>query len=276
MENENKNQVCFCIPARYKSTRLVKKLLLKFNNKTMIQLTCEQVLKTLSARQDSLHSQSQIENPSIYVLTDHSDIANHISKVFHNKIKIIMTSENCKNGSERISKYLDQIPSQYNIIVNIQADEPFIDPRNIDHAITTYLNLPKPIDKKLFYLTLHQPTTDPEYLKSTGCVKVVVNFNHEVLYYTRAIVPWNKKGVILTQSSQQIYNAFTGIYVFNRKHLEIFHQLENTPLQLIEDIEQLKILEHGFRILSFPTPFYNEISVNTPEDLDYIKNKYTL
>jgi 3-deoxy-manno-octulosonate cytidylyltransferase (CMP-KDO synthetase) len=244
-------KVCVCIPARYNSQRLPGKLMYKFNNDlTTIELTYLQVKKCNYVN-------------DIYILTDHIIIYDYMKNKYN--ANIILTS-NCINGTERISKYLHMIPDEYNIIVNIQADEPFIDYRNIDFAISKFSN-------DSYYTTLHQKIDDLEYLKSTSCVKVMVNKNNDVLLYSRNIIPWNKDGKINNNIN---YYGFTGIYVFNRELLKNYHIMDNTPYQLEEDIEQLRILENGYKIKSYECPYYNEISLNDENDYKYLLNKYQI
>lgn len=246
--------ICFCIPARYNSTRLDKKLLLKFNNESCIQKTVKNVLKS-----------RYFNNNNIYVLTDNKLIKNEINDL---NCKVIMTSGVYNNGSERISKNLDKIPSIFNIIVNIQADEPFISYKNIDEAIDKHL---KYNNDTIFYTTLHEEDNSIDYLNSTASLKVVTDINNNVLYYSRNIIPWNKKNEIIKNYT---YKTFTGIYVFNRNKLEKYSKMNNTELQNEEDCEQLKIIENGYKIKTYPTLEFNEISLNTIEDYKYLLNKY--
>ena len=245
--------ICFCIPARYESTRLQHKLLLKLGEESCIRKTIKQVMK------------SKFFNNNIFVLTNSLTIKEEISDL---PCQIIMTGDNYKNGSDRISKNLNLINKQYNTVTNIQADEPYISPKNIDYCIENHLSNNT---NNLFYTTLHEETNSMEYLKSTASLKMIVDNNDNVLYYSRNIIPWNKNDKI---DDSYNYKTFTGIYVYNRNILEIYSQMEDTPLQLMEDCEQLKILENGYKIKSFPTVEYNEISLNTIEDYNYLKNKY--
>ena len=245
--------ICFCIPARYESTRLQHKLLLKLGEESCIRKTIKQVMK------------SKFFNNNIFVLTNSLTIKEEISDL---PCEIIMTGDNYKNGSDRISKNLNLIHKQYNTITNVQADEPYISPKNIDYCIENHLNNNA---NNIFYTTLHEETNTVEYLKSTASLKMIVDNNDNVLYYSRNIIPWNKNGKVVDSYN---YKTFTGIYVYNRNMLETYGQMEDTPLQLMEDCEQLKILENGYKIKSFPTVEYNEISLNTLEDYNLLKNKY--
>ena len=146
----NDTHICFCIPARYGSNRLSKKLLLKIGEYTCIERTFIQVTKSVYSHNN------------IFILTDSEEIKEIMSKY---DVNIIMTSLNCSNGTERISKYIGDIPENYKYIVNIQADEPFISPKNIDHCIEQHI---KNNDDNVFYTTLHEDNNTVEYLESTA------------------------------------------------------------------------------------------------------------
>lgn len=247
---------CICIPARINSSRLNNKLLIKFNingiERTCIELTYLKCIECKNVK-------------DIFILTDSDEICNIMSKYTCN---IIKTELPCINGTERISKYLNQIPERFTNIVNVQADEPFINYENIDFAIEKHI---QNNEDNLFYTTLHEQNNDDNFLRSTSSLKLVTDNNNNVLYYSRNIIPWNKDGQIMDYYK---YKCFTGIYVFNRDKLRLYKDIKDTPLQLMEDCEQLKILENGYKIKSFVTVKYNEISLNTIEDYDYLKKKY--
>lgn len=267
------DRVCFCIPARFESTRLPQKLLLKFGQQSCLEKTYIQTTKSAFSKDD---------NSNIFILTDSKKLAEvmnkHIATTFPGAAQnIIMTSLDCVNGTDRISKYLDKIPTHYQYIVNVQADEPFISPHNIDHAITEHIknvtNEPPQTSLGVFYTTLHEENNTKAYLQSTASLKVVVDRNNNVMYYSRNVVPWNKENKLQQPLSK--YKTFTGIYVFNRIKLEGYKDMSTTEYQLEEDCEQLKILENGYSIKSYPTIEYNEISLNTPDDYTYLLNKYS-
>jgi len=251
-QNSN-NNVCFCIPARYNSTRLNKKLLLPLGKNTCIQKTILQVIK------------SKYFNNNIFVFTDSEDIKKNLEKYDCN---IIMTEGEYKNGNDRLSKNLNKIDPKYNIIVNVQADEPFISPVNIDFCIDKHI---ENIKEECFYTTLHETENSDEYLESTSSLKVVLNNNNDVLYYSRNLIPANKSGTV---NNNIKYNTFTGIYVYNRSSILQYNLMDNTFLQNEEDCEQLKVLENGFKIKSYQTKEYNEVSLNTNLDYEYLLNKY--
>lgn len=257
-------KTAICIPARYNSSRLPGKLLMKLGKKTCIQHTFEQCQKVTLV-------------DHVFVLTDDIKIQSHIQQIISNsdypiKTTIILTTVDCINGTERISKHLHLIDEKYSVIVNVQADEPLVDPRNIDHAINMNMKLNDSSDANIFYTTLHQKLTDEKYIGSPSCVKVVINNENDVLLYSRAVIPSNKTHTIDVTKCD--YLGFTGIYVFNRKLLGLFCSMENTPLQMAEDVEQLKILEHGYKIKSYGCPYFNEISLNDKDDYEYLTKKY--
>lgn len=263
------NDKCICIPARYLSTRLPGKLLYKLGEKTCIQRTIEGCLPL---------------GLPIFVLTDANEIKEHIEETFLNDqdqdnallITVFLTSKPCKNGTDRICKHLYKIPEQYTTIINVQADEPFIDTNNIKHAIDMFQTIKN--DNLHFYTTLHQPfkivnTSDELYLKNTASLTVTTTNSNRVMTYTRGIVPWNKNGTVNTKRE---YKLFTGIYVFHRDMLRLYNTLDDTDLQMEEDIEQLKILENDYHVYSFPAIRFNEISLNCQEDLDLLCSKYDI
>lgn len=250
-------KACICIPARLNSSRLPGKLMYKLGDKTCIQRTIDKCLQT---------------KMDVYVLTNNLIVHEHVSTLFPN-VKCILSTEECKNGTERISKHLNYIDEKYGIIVNVQADEPFIDPANIIKALIMHCNVK--FNKKHFYTTLHQEISsiEKEYLNSTSCLTLETTMTNRVLTYTRNVIPFNKQGTIV---DDYMYKTFTGIYVFNRELLKIYHTLNDTPLQQMEDIEQLKILEHDYDIYSYNTATFNEISLNDAFDLKYLCEKYQL
>lgn len=242
---------CIVIPARYASTRLPGKLLLPLGDTTVLGMTCR------AARRCRLAD-------SVWVFCDDKKLAAEARKHTEN---VVMTSRDCRNGTERICRYIDELPEKYKYVVNVQGDEPLVDYRNIEAAIRMHKGLGK---WGTFCTTLHQQIDDYEYAASPASVKVVFGKNNRALYYSRALIPALKD---TTKPLPPSY-AFTGIYVFHRDHLIQYNLEEDTPLQLTEDIEQLKILELGYVIKTYECPVRNERSINTPEDYQYIKGLF--
>ena len=246
--------ICICIPCRFNSSRLPGKLTYKFGKEYTIVKTYLQAKKSKYASE-------------VYLLIDDKRIYDIMINYTNN---IIYTDINCKNGTERISKNLNLIPEKYDIIVNIQADEPFIDENNIDYAIEKHIE--NNDNKNIFYTTLHQKIDDNSYLNSPSCICVQFNNKNEVMTYSRSILPGNKDNV--GDVNKINYFGFTGIYVFNRNLLETYHELEDTYYQKIEDIEQMKILENNFIVKTYECPYFNEISLNDKDDYEFLLKKY--
>lgn len=241
------NKLC-CIPARYESSRLPGKPLLKFNGKTIINLVYEQVLKT--------------KITDIIVLTDDNRICEEVLSFGGN---CAIVTEECLNGTERIIKYLNSIDnSKYNIIINVQGDEPFIKPEVIDKVIDNF------IEKKSTCSTVCYKTNNKNeiILKSRG--KVIVDKNNNILYCSRNVIPTNKKENII---HNHLYNIHVGIFVYDKNYLLNEYLKENTQYQMLEDIEWLKIIEQGY---SVNTIFSEKLErgVDTKEDYEYLLNKY--
>jgi len=237
-----------CIPARYQSTRLPGKPLLKINGKTIINLVYEQVLKT--------------KITDIIVLTDDERIFNEVMSFGGN---CAIVNEECLNGTERIINYLNKIDNlKYETIINVQGDEPFIEPDVINKVIDNFI-INKPTCSTVCY-----KTNDHEeiILKSRG--KVIVDKYNNILYCSRNVIPTNKKDNII---NDYLYNIHVGIFVFNKNYLLNEYLKENTQYQLAEDIEWLKIIEQGYTV---NTIFSEKLErgVDTIEDYEYLKKKY--
>ncbi len=244
--------ICALIPARYKSSRLLGKPLLKINNKTIISMTYLQTCKS-----------KYIDK--VYVTTDDERIKQEIESLNGN---VIMITDECLNGTERICKALKYISDQYDLIVNIQGDEPYIDPVNIDHMIEKHLSL-----QKIVCTTLHMEIKNEKELYDYSIGKMVMdNFDH-IMYCSRNLIPVTKDGKI---SNDIKYYAHIGIFIFNREFLLEYMNHENTPLQITEDIEWLKIMEMGYKIKSYLALNFHEMGVNTQEDYEKLLNKYEI
>lgn len=249
------DNICALIPARYGSTRLSGKPLLKINNKTIIQRTYEQTCKSKYIKK-------------VYVVTDDDLIIKEVERIGGSAIKM---DEPCLNGTERICKVLDKIPSEYNIIVNVQGDEPFIDPKNIDFTIEKYLE--NESDEKMVCTTIHYNIESEEDLHNKGIGKMIMDVNDNVLYCSRSMIPHTKSG---NPDKNFNYIGHIGVFVFRRSYLPLFMTDKNTPAQMAEDIEWLKIIETGYKLKSYRCPAECEIGVNTIEDYEYLIKKLML
>ena len=242
------------IPARFASTRLMGKPLADIGGKPMIQHTYENCLK------------SKLLN-EVVVAVDDQKIAQVINGFGG---KAIMTPRNIQTGSDRIAYAAKTLPDA-KIIVNIQGDEPFIKGGMIDQAIEPLL-----FDLSVNVSTLAKKIETVQELKSPSVVKVVFDYKNFALYFSRSPIPFVRDA---KSNLERIINAdiykHVGLYVFRREALFRFTQLEQTDLEKIEKLEQLRMLEHGFKIKIVVTEYEN-LAVDTPEDLDRARFYYVI
>jgi 3-deoxy-manno-octulosonate cytidylyltransferase (CMP-KDO synthetase) len=230
------------IPARYASTRFPGKPLTLINGKTMIQRVYEQAAK------------SKLLN-RVIVATDSVEIFDCVRSF---KGNVIMTSKSHNTGTDRICEAAKKINSD--IIVNIQGDEPYINPRDIDNAIKPLLK-----DRKLNVSTLAVELKDDFYNKNK--VKVVFDKDNNALLFSRSLIPNNFKSIAKIK-----YYKHLGLYVYRKDFLLKFNKTKQTSIELAESLEQLRILWMGEKIRVVLTK-EDSISVDTKSDLRRI-SKY--
>jgi 3-deoxy-manno-octulosonate cytidylyltransferase (CMP-KDO synthetase) len=214
------------IPARLGSTRLPEKMLISLNGKPLIQRTYENAKKS-----NRLHD--------LYVATDDKRI---FETVLTFGGKAIMTSPDCPTGTDRLAEAVgkDSYLASFGIIVNIQGDEPTMSPQTIDKVVTSLLETSDAEVSTACILI-----NDPDLWKKNSVVKCVMDKWGYALYFSRAPIPLGKADKFSKQNS---YFKHLGIYAYRKDFLLAYPNLGATPLQIAEDLEQLKILEHGFRI----------------------------
>jgi 3-deoxy-manno-octulosonate cytidylyltransferase (CMP-KDO synthetase) len=240
------------IPARFGSTRLMGKPLADIGGKPMIQHTYE------SAKKSKLLSR-------LIVATDDEKIFN-VVKNFGGEARI--TPKQMNTGSDRIAHIVKDMP-EAQIICNIQGDEPFIHGKMIDQAIEPLL-----FDTEVNVSTLVKRITTVEELKSSSVVKVVFDYNNFALYFSRSPIPHVRDARTNLERIQhtEIYKHI-GLYVYRREALLKFITLRSTDLEKIEGLEQLRMLENGYRIKVVVTEF-ESFSVDTPKDLEFARKYY--
>jgi len=238
------------IPARYASTRFHAKMLATVAGKTLIQHTYENALKC------PLLS-------DVFVATDSHEIYDHV-KSFGGKAA--MTSIECENGTQRLAEFYKNTYVNQNkscdIIVNIQGDEPLVAPSAIEAIIRLLID-----DSSSVMGTAVTPLFSYEEANKSSIVKCIFDQKGYALYFSRALIPGQKEVFNLKRTT---YYKHLGIYSYRPEFLLNYSTLASTPLQQIEDLEQLKVLEHGFRI---KTAIVSEegVGVDTPEDLNTLE-----
>jgi len=240
------------IPARFASTRLMGKPLATIGGKPMIQHTY------INAKRSKLLDK--------VVIAVDDDKVYRVVKDFG--AEVYMTPKTCTSGSDRIAIVAEQIPDAQ-IIVNIQGDEPFIKGRMIDQAVEPLL-----FDRKVNVATLAKKILSVEEMKSASIVKVVFDYHNFAMYFSRSPIPFvrDAKTNLERIQSAEIYKHI-GLYVYRRETLSKFTALKPTDLEQIEKLEQLRFLEHGFRMKIVVTE-YDSLSVDTPKDLDLARRYF--
>ncbi|MCC6490918.1 MAG: 3-deoxy-manno-octulosonate cytidylyltransferase [Candidatus Hydrogenedentes bacterium] len=230
------------IPARYGSTRLPGKALLPILGKPMIQRVYERC------------QQAQALD-LVCVATDDERIVSAVKAFGGNAI---MTRRGHVSGTDRVAEAVETL--QFDIVVNIQGDQPFIDPLMIEEAVQPLLE-----DSSLPMGTVMHPLADTADLNDIGIVKVVCDRRGNAMYFSRSPIPYARENVPHT-----VYEH-VGLYVYRREFLLKFAQLPPAPLEQVECLEQLRALENGYRIRVVESKCEDHhfcgFSVDTPEDL---------
>jgi 3-deoxy-manno-octulosonate cytidylyltransferase (CMP-KDO synthetase) len=238
-----KNNYLVVIPSRMESTRLPRKPLIDIAGKSLIQRTCEQVAKAIP-----------IEN--FLVATNHNDILNHVRNLGYNAE---LTSNDCLTGTDRVAEIASRF--SYDHYINVQGDEPLINPNDILKIISFTKKFP---DDVLNGYAIIDNTED--YFSNT-IPKVVFRPDKRLLYMSRANIPGNKEAVF-EKSWKQVC-----IYAFPKQLLEEFkNNKTKTALEKIEDIEILRFLELGFEVRMIELDS-NSIAVDVPEDINKVLKK---
>jgi 3-deoxy-manno-octulosonate cytidylyltransferase (CMP-KDO synthetase) len=236
----HKYNIIGCIPARYASTRLPGKPLSDINGKPMIIHVLERALQAATLS-------------DVIVLTDDRRIFDVVNDAGYS---VAMTSENCASGTDRIAEYMQE--SHADIFVNIQGDEVTLDPLHINHLVHTFIAQEKPQMG-----TLAHWCTDSQVLAAPSNVKVVTSVTGNALYFSRNMIPVTQQGEIPGKGQVHI-----GVYIYTRETLTRLMQLEQTPLEQTEKLEQLRALENDIAINVTTLDEYQGLAVDTPEDLE--------
>jgi 3-deoxy-manno-octulosonate cytidylyltransferase (CMP-KDO synthetase) len=236
------------IPARYASERLPGKPLADIAGKPMIQRVCERTARA-----------SRVTR--VIVATDDERIATAVRSFGG---EAVMTPSDLQSGSDRIALVARGIP-EAEIIVNVQGDEPLIEPAMIDEAIA-----PLEADRTIQVGTLVSRITDPADLATPAIPKVVLDREGFALYFSRAAIPFLRDLPTGRWLEAGVFYRHIGLYVYRRDFLLRFASLPQTPLERGEKLEQLRILEHGVRIKATVTA-HGSMSVDTPADLERVR-----
>lgn len=235
------------IPARYASTRFPGKPLATLGNKPMIQWVCERV-------------SAMPELATAIVATDDQRIFDAV-KAFGGRV--MMTSSNHRSGTDRCGEVIAELQKQgehYDVVINVQGDEPFVEPSQLRSLIAAFEN------PEVEIASLRKAMTDKDTLFSPNAVKVVTDKDGMALYFSRFTLPF-QRGVDNDQwLDRHTYFKHVGIYAFRSETLNRLVNLPQGELEKCESLEQLRWLENGYRIKMIETSVEN-VGIDTPEDL---------
>lgn len=230
------------IPARMAATRFPGKPLVDLCGKPMIQWVYERASEAAGVSR-------------VIVATCDVDIAD-VVKGFGGEVA--MTSSRHRSGTDRLAEAAADLDAD--IIVNVQGDEPLIDPASIELALEPFA-----CDPKVVMTSLMTPI-DPESAKEPNLVKVVVDVNNYALYFSRSPIPYERKPL----QGRPIY-GHVGLYAYTKDFLLQFSSLDPTPLELAESLEQLRAIEHGYRIKMVEVES-RPMGVDTMDDLKRVES----
>lgn len=243
------------IPARYASTRFPGKPLARLGGKTVIQRVYEQVAGVLD---------------DAYVATDDERIEAAV-KAFGGKV--VMTSVDHKSGTDRCYEACCKVGGDFDVVVNIQGDEPFITHAQLE-AVRSCFD-----DPTTQIATLVKPFTADEpfaVLENANSPKVVLNANRNALYFSRSIIPYQRNAGHEDWLKNHTYYKHIGLYAYRTEVLKEITGLAQSSLELAESLEQLRWLENGYTI-KVGLSDVETIGIDTPEDLEraeaFLKNR---
>ena len=232
------------IPARFASSRFPGKPLADLLGKSMVERVYMQCKK--ARRLDE-----------IVVATDHQQIFEHVIGFGGNAC---LTSDQHPSGTDRCCEALELQKSTFDFVVNIQGDEPFINPQQIDLLCCS-------LDTNTELATLIQKIISIDQINSPNEAKVVINKNKEALYFSRAPIPFVQKTYQKDWLSHTTFYRHVGLYAYRKDILKKITQLPVSGLETAESLEQLRWIENGFRIKTVETDIEEGMCIDTPEDL---------
>ena len=230
------------IPARYASTRFPGKPLAILGGKTVIERVYTQVADALD---------------DAYVATDDTRIFDTVTGFGG---KAVMTRTDHKSGTDRIEEAVEKIGGQWDVVVNVQGDEPFLQRSQIDTLCRCF------DDEDTQIATLGKPFDSMEAVDNPNSPKIVTDLRGYALYFSRSVIPYVRGAEHDAWMGHYPYLKHLGIYAYRREVLEAVTRLPQSPLELAESLEQLRWLQHGYKI-KVGTTDVETIGIDTPDDL---------
>jgi 3-deoxy-manno-octulosonate cytidylyltransferase (CMP-KDO synthetase) len=231
------------IPARFASTRFPGKPLADILGKSMLQRVYEQSSKSKFLKR-------------VVVATDDERIFDHV-KSFGGEV--VMTAADHPSGTDRCWDAAQRIHEEFNYVINVQGDEPFIKPEQIDELASV-------LDGSIELATQMVAVNSYDLLTDKGEVKIVLNKNNEAMYFSRSIIPFIKNVDEKDWLEHHTYYRHVGMYAYRKDILKKITKLPVSSLEKAESLEQLRWIENGFKVKCVVTN-YDSHCVDTPEDL---------
>lgn len=237
------------IPARLNSSRLPNKVLLDLKGKTVVQRVYEQCIKAKNINE-------------VYIATDSEEVQTSCQTFTKN---IIMTKDTHESGTDRIAEAVASI--ECDVIINVQGDEPFMEPELIEQLADAFKSSTTKMASAMHKIE------KVEDLKNHNVVKVTINKNSEALYFSRSIIPHHRDEWESLLNHHEIipeplkFYRHLGIYGYTKDFLLAYSNMEQSYLERLEKLEQLRVLENGYKIKMVETS-YNSIGIDTQEDYE--------
>jgi 3-deoxy-manno-octulosonate cytidylyltransferase (CMP-KDO synthetase) len=258
------NNILIIIPARYQSTRLPGKPLLQLGNKTMLQHVCAVAIKAAA----------KISNVSVLVATDHQKIFDHAHEI---GVSAVMTPEDCPSGTDRIIAAVAQLKDIPTAVINLQGDAP-LTPVNVIESLINSLRIhtSKAVVTPIKQLNWEQLDILRANKISNPFSGTTVTFNkaNEALWFSKQIIPAIRNEAELRSRSENspIYQHL-GLYGYTYDMLEVISKLPKGNYEQLEGLEQLRLLENGYKIITVPVLLDNLDAwrgVDTPDDAKFV------
>lgn len=235
------------IPARYASTRFPGKPLADIAGKTMIERVYIQASKALD---------------DVAVATDDDRIFRAVESFSG---RAVMTSPDHRSGTDRIREAYANLGSDADVIINIQGDEPFIDPSQIEAVKAIFTERP---DTEIATLVRRfDPSLGFDALFNPNTPKVVLDADGNALYFSRSIIPYVRNYEWKEWTDKAVFHTHVGMYAYRAATLDAITRLPQSPLEIAESLEQLRWLQNGYRIRTAVTDCPT-VGIDTPADLE--------
>ena len=241
------------IPARLDSSRLPKKVLLDLKGKTVLQRVYEQCLKVKNV-------------DGVYIATDSIEIK-EVCETFTDKV--VITKSTHQSGTDRIGEAVSAIACD--IVINVQGDEPFIEPSLIEALVNSFSN------SEISMSSAMSKINNVKDLQNSNVVKVVVDSQNNALFFSRSMLPFPRDVKEISTSNKVLekcqFFRHIGIYGYRKEFLLHYINMKQSPLEKIEKLEQLRALENGFKIKMIETDS-SLMGIDTREDYEEALKKY--